>query len=319
MRGNTYHDNEYITCLKNFIYEKYFIKAIDISPAERGYYGETWKLKAKNGLYFIKLDYVTRHQTLFQNSLTVIDYLYNNGVDFINKIIKTQNGKLYSIFNSAILCVFEWIQGQNIETDDTKIFEYQMLCQIYSLTKEGFNIPRIEFSDSIANKFYKKREKLKNAFPNEQIQEINSIFENHSSLLSHCALQLSKISVICDKNKPNFYITHGDAGGNFFVGNNKNYIIDWDEVMYAPIERDAWVMCCHDWATKLFNKTLKQNNINYTILPERLAFFCYYMFFHYICEFIDDFPDYVSSKRINDFLSDNWIKERINFADKILL
>jgi hypothetical protein len=35
--------------------------------------------------------------------------------------------------------VFEWIDGENIETDDTKTSEYQMLSIIYPLTKKGFS------------------------------------------------------------------------------------------------------------------------------------------------------------------------------------
>ena len=64
------------------------------------------------------------------------------------------------------------------------------------------------------------------------------------------------------------YLTHGDAGGNFFVCGNRNYIFDWDEVMYAPLERDAWVMGCYDWARKLFNDTLRANGIPYQLRME---------------------------------------------------
>jgi hypothetical protein len=317
MYNNIHRDSEYINCLKDFIHKKYHINAIAITPAKRGYYGETWQLETVNNLYFIKLDYFPRHQKLFQNSLSVVEYLCNNGIDFINKIVKTYNGELYSIFNSAVLGVFEWIDGENIETDDTKIPEYQMLCKIYPLTKQGFDIPTVEFSDDMAIRFYEKWEKLKDAPLNEANDAVHSIFEHHSEKLSHCALRLSHFASLCQKNKADFYITHGDAGGNFFVGNGRHYFVDWDEVMYAPLERDAWVMCCRDWARKLFNDTLRENNIQYTLRPERLAFYCYHMFFHYLGEFLEDFMLHSKSKRIEDYFDDGWIEERIQFADKI--
>jgi hypothetical protein len=317
MYNNIHRDSEYINCLKDFIHKKYHINAIAITPAKRGYYGETWQLETVNNLYFIKLDYFPRHQKLFQNSLSVVEYLCNNGIDFINKIVKTYNGELYSIFNSAVLGVFKWIDGENIETDDTKIPEYQMLCKIYPLTKQGFDIPTVEFSDDMAIRFYEKWEKLKDAPLNEANDAVHSIFEHHSEKLSHCALRLSHFASLCQKNKADFYITHGDAGGNFFVGNGRHYFVDWDEVMYAPLERDAWVMCCRDWARKLFNDTLRENNIQYTLRPERLAFYCYHMFFHYLGEFLEDFMLHSKSKRIEDYFDDGWIEERIQFADKI--
>lgn len=317
MYNTIYRDSEYINRLKNFIYKKYNIDAVTITPAKRGYYGETWQIKTESNSFFIKLDYVPRHKKIFQNSLSVVEYICNSNIDFINKIVKTRSGELYSIFNSAVMGVFEWIDGVNIETDKTKIPEYQMLCKIFSLTKQGFNIPTTEFSNATSICFYEKWKKINEAPLNEERAVLHSILTQYSEYLSHCALRLSYFASLCDKNKSDFYITHGDAGGNFLVGNGRNYIVDWDEVTYAPLERDAWVMCCRGWAVELFNNTLSQNNIKYKLLPERLAFFCYNMFFHYLCEFLDDFTFHNNSARIKEYLENGWIKERIKFADTL--
>lgn len=315
MYNNNHRDNEYISRLKNVIHKEYNINAIAIIPAKRGYYGETWRLETSDNFYFIKLDYFPRHQKKFHNSLPVVEYLCNNGIDFINKIVKTCDGELCTLFNSAVLGVFEWIDAENIETDNTKIPEYQMLCKIYPLTKQGFVIPTIEFSDEMAVRFYEKWRKLKAAPSNETNDSVRSIFEYNYEKLSHCSSRLSHFALLCQTNKSNFYITHGDAGGNFLVGKGRHYIVDWDEVMYAPLERDAWVMCCRDWAINLFNDTLKQNCIPYELQLERLAFYCYYMFFYYLSEFIDDLTLHDTRKKIEDYFS--WIEERIHFADTI--
>ena len=316
MYNNIHRDSEYMDSLKGFIHKTYHINVISITPAKRGYYGETWRLETIDNHYFVKLDYSSRHQKLFQNSLSVVEYLCNNGIDFINKIVKTCNAELYSIFDSAVLCVFEWIDGENIETDDTKTPEYQMLSKIYPLTKKGFNIPTVEFSDNTAIRFYEKWENLKKAPQSEANNAVLRVLEKHSEKYSHRALRLSYFSTLCQKDKSDFYITHGDAGRNFLVGNGRNYIVDWDEVMYAPIECDAWEMCCHDWARKLFNDTLRENNIGYTLRLERLAFFCYYMFFFLTGEFIEDFL-HGKCETIEDAFDESWLEERIQFADKI--
>jgi len=318
MLNHIERNSEYTNQLMGFIREKYHINTISITPAKRGYYGETWKLDAVNNSYFVKLDYFTRHQKLYRNSLAVVEYLCNNGIDFISKIVKTRDDRLYSSFNSAVLGVFEWIDGKNIETDDTKTPEYQMLCKIYPLTKQGFDIPTAEFSDNTAVRFYEKWKKLKNAPLKEANSIVDSLLERHSEKLSHCASRLSHFASFCGKNKADFYITHGDAGGNFFVSNGRNYIVDWDEVMYAPLERDAWVMCCRNWARKLFNDTLRSNNIAYELRPERLAFYCYHMYFLYLGEFFDDFMVHGISASIEEYFeADYFMAERIKFADMI--
>jgi len=319
MYNNVHRDSEYINSLKAFIHKKYQINAFTITPAKRGYYGETWKLEtANNEFYFVKVDYFLRHQKLFQDSLPVIDYLCNSGIDFIPKVVKTCNDELYAIFNSAVLGVFEWIDGENVETDETKTPEYQMLCKIYQLTKQGFDIPTVEFSDAAATRFYEKWEQLKGVSASVATGTIISIFEKHREKLSHRALRLLHFASLCQKNKDDFYLTHGDAGGNFFVGNGRYYIVDWDEVMYAPLERDAWVMGCRDWARKLFNKTLRENNIQYELRLERLAFYCYHMYFHYLGEFFEDFTLHGRTESIEAYFSEGYfMEERIQFADKV--
>ncbi|MCL2286431.1 MAG: aminoglycoside phosphotransferase family protein [Firmicutes bacterium] len=326
-RNYIQRDSEYMNRLKDVICEQYHIDVIDITPAKRGYYGETWKLETPDNFYFAKLDYFKRHQKIFRNSLPVVDYLCENGIGFINNVIKTRDGKLNIFFDapestpvlssSAVLGVFEWIDGENIETDETKTPEYQMLCEIYKLTKSGFEIPVFEFSDKAAVDFYDKCKRL-NAMPQSKPgNHVLSLFEQLKSELSHCSSRLAYLSSVCRRDKSHFYITHGDAGGNFIVGNGRNYIVDWDEVMYAPIERDAWVMCCHSWAVKLFNNTLKQAGIDCILRPERLAFYCYHMFFYYLCEFMNDFLSHGEGREIEGYLFQSWIWDRIKFADTI--
>lgn len=248
-------DGAYMRRLKDALYAQYGIAALEITPASRGYYGETWKVCADSGCYFLKIDALPLHQTRYRRSLSVIEYLCENGIDFVGTIIRTRQNALCFDFDAAVAALFAWVDGENVGTDETKTPEYQMLCKIYRLTKPGLGIPSASFSD--------------------------------------------------------------DAGGNFFVGNGRNYILDWDEVMYAPLERDAWVMGCYDWARRLFNDTLQANGIDDRLCPERLAFYCYHMFFFYLGEFLQVHPMQDKRQRIRVYFEDGWILSRIRFADTI--
>ena len=316
-RTYTPRDDDYMNRLEEVIADEYRLQILEITPAKRGYYGETWKVKTPDTCYFAKLDYFKRHQALFKNSLPVVHYLSSNGIDFISKVMKTCKDKLFVTFNSAILGVFEWIDGENLETDDTKAHEYQMLCDVYRLTKQGFNIPIAEFSEDAANRFYEKWERLKTAPSNKANDDVLLILKQHENKLHHCFSRLSLISRLCRSEPPEFYLTHGDAGGNFLVSSGRFFIVDWDEVMYAPLERDAWVMSCRPWAVKLFNNTLERSRIPYKLHPKRLAFYCYFMFFSYLNEFMDDFAAHGQTHEIKDYLSGSWIWERIKYADSV--
>ena len=314
---NIQQGSSYLKDFEDFLWKEYGFTTLAIAPAKRGYYGETWQIRTVDSCYFAKLDYFPHHQKIFQKSLPVVDYLCESGVDFINTIVKTKSGNLHSFFKSAVVGIFEWIDGDNVETDDTKEMEYQMLCQIYPLTKSGLDIPVATFSNEMAVRFFEEWGKVKERLQCDKNRTVDQLLENHRPSLQHCATRLSHISSLCQRDNDHFYITHGDAGGNFLISKEKPYIVDWDEVMIAPLERDAWVMGCHDWARKLFDDTLIRNGIPYQLRLERLAFYCYHMFFFYLGEYLEGHKVYDKSEQIEDYLTDSWITERLRFADKI--
>ena len=116
-----------------------------------------------------------------------------------------------------------------------------------------------------------------------------------------------------------FYITHGDAGGNVMVSGGDYYIVDWDNPRLAPPERDAWFCMYWDWAMDAFNEALRANGVNYTLRPERLAYYCYHFFFYYLTEYMHTFFEIGDENgKLAEALSgyfNGWIEEEIRFAD----
>ena len=72
MHNKILRNGEYIRRLKDTIYERYGIVAAEITSANSGYYGETWKVSADSGCYFLKMDYLSFHQKRFRQGLSVV-------------------------------------------------------------------------------------------------------------------------------------------------------------------------------------------------------------------------------------------------------
>jgi len=89
MSNQTNRNSAYITGLSDFIRQEYDLDVSSLSPASRGFYGETWRLEASGGSFFLKLVYFTAHQGVYERSFPVIEYLCDHGIDFISKIVKT--------------------------------------------------------------------------------------------------------------------------------------------------------------------------------------------------------------------------------------
>ena len=311
MYSNAERNSDYISRLSEFISREYQIKPVTLTPAKRGFYGETWRVDiAENTSYFLKLVYPELHKSLYERSFPIIQHLCDHGIDFISRIIKTKGGNLFTRFDNAVLGVFDWIDGENIETDATKIPEYQMLAKVYTVSAHGISIPREDFSGKFADKFFGQWNTVND-------KQVRLLFEKNRVKLEYRAMRLKKFAELCKSNTTDFVITHGDAGGNLLVSGDKYFIVDWDNPILAPPERDAWVMCCHSWAVKLFNDTLRQNGIAYTLRPQRFAFYCYHMLFYYLGEFLEDVISHGDTTELKGFLAESWIWERVKFADKI--
>lgn len=310
------HSEEYIREFKDFISETYDIHVVSLISVNRGQYSESWKVDADSSTYFVKLNCHPYHQVRFQNSLAVIDYL-NQRIDFISKIVKNRNRQLYSTFRSGILAIFEWIDGKNEEAEQNRALEYPLLCKIYPLTKPGFAIPTETFSADAGLHFFDIWEKLKQNHTSERNSSLLSVFEAYSREITYCASRLFHFSAVCRKNCSNFYFTHGNAGRNLLAAHGRNTIVSWDEVMYAPPERDAWVMCGYDWARKLFDESLQKNGISYRLRTERLNYYCYHTFFLYLNMLTARLPSENIYEQIRDFLKKGWFQRRILLTDPV--
>jgi hypothetical protein len=313
---------EYINRLMEFIRREYGIYPVKITPAKRGYFGETWRLKTAENQYFLKLDYSAKHKKIYERSFAVIDKIRSHGIDFISRIVKTPDGRLSARFDSAVLGIFEWIDGENVQNERTKIAEYDMLSKIYKVPFDGLDIPRGTFSAAGAELFFSQWDRLKDMRGDETAVKICALFEQNRGKIEHRSERLKLFAGKCAGNERNYYITHGDAGGNIIVNGDKFYIVDWDDPVPAPPERDAWFsFFCWDWAADAFNEALRKNGIEYRINPERAAYYCYHSFFWYLTEYLDTYFEIGSrgggmSEKLGEYFT-CWIEEEIQNADKM--
>lgn len=314
-------DSTYQSHLLEFIRQEYGLNPVSINPAKRGYFGETWRLDSADKSYFLKLDYTALHQSIYANSFHIVQHLCDNGIDFISQITKTAKGELHSIFDSAVLGVFEWIDGENVQDERTKIPEYQMLAKVYTVHSDGLSIPKEDFSTHSADLFFAQCDRLKSNPDNETAARLITIFEKNQAKINHRAKRLKLFSNRCKTDTSHLFITHGDAGGNIILDDNQFYIVDWDDPILAPPERDAWFCLCWDWAMVAFNDALRQNGISYTLQPRRLAYYCYHSFFWYMTEHLETYFEIGDrggdmADKLDDYMS-GWIEENLKFADGI--
>jgi hypothetical protein len=204
--NQTKRNEQYITQLTDFIRQKYNLTAVSITPAKRGFYGETWRLITADRSYFLKLVYFSEHQSVYERSFPITEHLCNHGIDFISRIVKTANGKLSTNFDGAVLGVFEWIGGENVETNETKIPEYNMLAKVYSVPVGDIQIPCEDFSGISANNFFELWKALDD-------KQIISLLEKHRAKLEYRAERLKHFAKVCQGDTTGFVIRTATQAG----------------------------------------------------------------------------------------------------------
>lgn len=312
-------ESEYKNGLLQFLTIEYGFSVKDIFPAKRGFYGETWNIQTESGKYFLKIDYWNHHKEEYQNSLSVVQYITDSGISFVPKVIKTEDGNLYSCFRQGTAAVFEYIPGELFENWSTEQL-YSRLAAIYQLKPNRITLKTENFGTELLDTF----QQLRN-LPDLPAAVKKALAEKES-VLSRYVERLKEFSTACKDDKTNFYITHGDSGGNCILNENQLFLVDWDSCLLAPIERDAWIFICDRDEMEKINTILAKNRIDYRLEQNRLCYYCYHFFFHYLNEYLKSIVDAKSEEQKTEitesliaYLADCWIYQRLQVADAVLL
>ena len=315
--GETAIKPEYMDCLRQFLLCEYGFQVKKLLPAKRGFYGETWNIQTENEKFFLKMDYWEHHKESFQNSLPVIRYMTDSGISFIPKIIQTKSGCLYGRFRQGIAVVFAHIPGELSEEYATEQL-YSCLARVYRLNTEGLELETETFEGRKAEVFRQLRDQP--GLP----AEVTTALAEKAGDISRYMERLKRFAAACQSSKEHFHLTHGDAGGNCIRNGAQLSIVDWDGVMLAPIERDAWIYICDEGEIDKVNSVLAENGINYVLEPDRLCYYCYDFFFHYLNEYLrslleaeNEWQKEEIAKGLTGYLTDCWIYERLDTADSI--
>src|SRR5262249_21693617 len=122
----------------------------------------------------------------------------------------------------------------------------------------------------------------------------------------------------CRQTTFDLVITHGDPGGNVLVKSPSDlYLIDWDEILLAPAERDLWI---HDDRPEFmagYRPVRPEYRVNelarkYCLCSQYFDYMAYYL-----SDILGDLPVNRRAALVNDFeqMFDDWIKPYIESID----
>ena len=306
MKFNVDRDKEYIEKLQDVINCQYNLKINKIVESSRGVDGETWIAYSNKNKYFIKIAYYNSHKKKFINSINTLNILNKNNIRNINKVIKTKLLQDYIDFEGGMLAIYSFVDGSiDYNHPYNKIIKY--LTPIYKLDDDISMLKYEDFNvDGLINT---TKENIKSA---KKDKTLNKILSKYSNLLSDYFIKLGYYYSKVDKNSKMF-ITHGDACVNVMVSDNRACLIDWDDTLVAPIERDCWFFIDSYDKITYINEYLDKNGVDYTLSYGLLAFYAYKSALVYLNEAISKYFEIKNNDiliEIEEILN-GWVSKKI--------
>lgn len=194
--------------------------------------------------FFVKLKRGHQHDI----GVAILDLLHDAGIQQIIPSLKTTQGELTQQIDDFTLIVYPFIENQNgfnqILTDDQwftlgqalrKIHEFKMPPAIQNrIRKETYSPKWRDFVRSLYGHIEAK--------PNgdEWAMKLLMFMKGHIEEIHRLVETAESLSQKIRQNSAEFVLCHGDIhGGNVLIDpNGLIYIIDWDEPIMAPKERD---------------------------------------------------------------------------------
>lgn len=229
--------------LTRLLQEHYAIHATSITPGTRSLVSKTCVVEAAQAKYFAKLVPVSRYSANLEASLPVLNAMHRLGLQQINYPVATTDGRLSVTLENEILMLFNFIEGE--WTFDYSFEKYvELIARVHQITPQlQVSIQRETFSDPYIELFERQlNDLLTSSFTNPHEQELQRVTRLYAAELQTDLQRYKELFPrLRHAHDVEFVLTHGDAPGNILRNDQGElFLIDWDDVMLAPRERDTW-------------------------------------------------------------------------------
>lgn len=218
---------------------RYGLREPLLTPAPRGFVAETYYATADTARYFVKIVARPADADRLRRSLPVLQALHRHGVTHIPAPVPTLDGRLSIPYDNRLLALFSHVNGQ--QSFDFPLAPYAHLlaqCHAYPCSAA---LPRETFVVSFKDELLQNLERAwSGRFDNPHQQALHTWSLARRSTVQRDLALLDATAEALQAAKLPYVLTHGDAPGNVLVNGDQIALVDWDDVLLAPRERDIW-------------------------------------------------------------------------------
>lgn len=194
--------------------------------------------------YFVKM----KQSHDYDMSIAILALLQAAGIQEIIPPIRTTNGKLTQHIGDFTLTVYPFVNGKNGFCYSLTDKQWTILGKVLRQVHE-FNVPssvkdlirKEAYSDKwrkIARSLYSHIDS--NPKGDEAALKLQAFMKKHREIIHHLVNRAEVLSQKIQEQSFEFVLCHSDIhGGNVLIDENGSlFIVDWDDPIMAPKERD---------------------------------------------------------------------------------
>jgi len=194
--------------------------------------------------YFVKL----RRGIFDETSVTLPRYLSDQGIHQIIAPLVTKPGQLWASLGDFTVILYPYVEGQDgyeVNLSDHHWVELgQALKRIHSVTLPAAMAGRIKremypsHGRETVRKFLGRVQK--DTFDESVAAKLAAFINTKCKTINDLVNRAERLAQALQANTPDFVLCHSDlhAGNILIDGNKALYIVDWDDPIFAPKERD---------------------------------------------------------------------------------
>lgn len=229
--------------------------------------------------YFVKLKYSYHHDAI----AIIIALLRNAGIQQIIPILKTIEGEFSQRLDDFTLIVSPFIEGKDGFSRDLTDVQWHALGKVMRQIHEidiPLSIQTMVRRESFSPKW---RQAMRSFYPlidsepsgDEIALKLLTFMKKYRIVIHRLVDRAEQLARKVQDQIPEFVLCHSDIhGGNVLIGGNGSiYIVDWDDPIMAPKERDLMFIgggVANVWnkprQERLFYKGYGYAEVNMTLL-----------------------------------------------------
>ena len=264
---------------------RYGLDVERLATAPRGWTGETYVATARGGArYFVKVYPKDRLPRTTIPALQALTELHRLGVTQVSRPVLTADGSPCEWLGPGLLVVFEYLDAAPVpfafggeELGDLIARVHEQTPRVASpLERETF---AVRYADDLSRILDRARREPASDEPRRRLRRF---LDERGSAIAEEWATFGEVARACRAARFELVLTHGDWPFNLLrTADGTVYLIDWDELLLAPAERDTWLAD----GDPAFARGYRARHRGQADDPLATAFYVYHRYFEELYEF----------------------------------